>query len=121
MSRLAYDNQDTGLNVPGYVLERQFKRNTGYFLITSCNYDLEDADNAAVDDRCWFLVLDENFKIEAQQKGEAFWAVQEAFPLDNNSLKIVFSNCFGGVNTWFIHIHNPILCGPTHIEVTPLK
>lgn len=57
-SRLFKDGRDTGIAIPGYIIEAQYACSAGYLLITSHDCPSEEAND--------FLLLSEDFKLLAR-------------------------------------------------------
>lgn len=88
-SILLFNGVLTKTEVPGYVIERQFKYNEHYLIVTSYNCPFEESNE--------FILLNSNLKtISKRSVGNwygSYW-LKDVTPLNRNKLLINFKNDF---------------------------
>lgn len=80
---LLFQGDATGTEIPGYVIEAQYRCDAGYLIITSQDCPFEESNE--------FVLLDADFRIIARKQLLAPYAgylLQAHWPLTHNSLRL---------------------------------
>jgi hypothetical protein len=79
-SRLFSNGDNTGMSIPGYVIEAQYKCVQGYLVITSYDCMFEESNE--------FLLLDECFNIIAKKSMPVSNNIYAHWPISDNAIRI---------------------------------
>jgi hypothetical protein len=82
-TRLYFNGNDTGVDIPGYIVEGQYRCSEGYLLITSHDCPFEESND--------FLLLGSDFRVLAQNRlgvPYASFLIHAHWPISSQSLRL---------------------------------
>jgi hypothetical protein len=83
LTRLYFNGADTGSEIPGYIVEGQYRCSDGYLLITSHDCPFEESND--------FLLLDDDFQILARNQlavPYGAFLLNAHWPISSHSLRL---------------------------------
>jgi hypothetical protein len=86
-SRLFFDNDDTAMRIPGYVIEAQYKCELGYLIVTSQDCLFEESND--------FILLDQQLSIIGYDSlfvPYHSFLIQNHWPISESTLRLHYDN-----------------------------